>query len=64
MESREIIRLLKAAGWLEHSVRGSHRYFKHPDRPGKITVPHPRKDVPPKTARSILKAAGLIDEKE
>jgi len=26
---------------------------------GKVTVPHPKKDLPPGTARSILKQAGL-----
>ncbi|MBZ8140637.1 hypothetical protein CLD22_12085 [Rubrivivax gelatinosus] len=46
-------------GWfLVHTV-GSHQQFKHPTKPGKVTVPHPKKDLPPGTARSILKQAGL-----
>jgi hypothetical protein len=38
--------------------QGRH-YFKHKTKPGKIPVPHPEKDVDPKTAKSIFKAAGL-----
>lgn len=59
MDSREIIRKLEKDGWELHSQKGSHRHFKHPAKPGKVTVPHPRKDLPPKTVRSILKQAGL-----
>ena len=59
MPSAEIIKLLKADGWyLVHTV-GSHHQFKHPSKPGKVTVPHPRKDLPIDTLRSILKQAGL-----
>jgi predicted RNA binding protein YcfA (HicA-like mRNA interferase family) len=59
MNSKEIIRLLKADGWFEHSQKGSHVHFKHNEKPGKVTVPHPRGDIPPKTRKSILKQAGL-----
>lgn len=59
MDSRELIRALEAAGWYWHSTTGSHRHFKHPERPGKVTVPHPCKDMHPKTVQSIRKAAGL-----
>lgn len=57
--SRELIKLLKEDGWYEIGVNGSHHYFKHPTKPGKITVPHPRDNFPPKTQKSILKGAGL-----
>jgi len=40
-------------------VRGSHCQFKHPSKPGKITVPHPRRDLPEGTLRSIFRQAGL-----
>lgn len=59
MDSKDIIRDLKAAGWFHHSTTGSHHHFKHPSKPGKITVPHPKKDMHPKTEASIKKAAGL-----
>lgn len=57
--SREIIAILEQDGWYLSSVRGSHHYFKHPIKPGKITVKHPAKSYPPKTLANILKSAGL-----
>lgn len=59
LSSREIIKLLEEDGWYIIGVRGSHHYFKHPTKPGKVTVPHPRKSFPPKTQANILKTAGL-----
>ncbi len=59
MRSREIIKLLEKDGWIKHNQRGSHCQFKHPFKPGKVTVPHPRSDFPKKTVESILKQAGL-----
>jgi len=58
MDSREILKRLKAEGWYEIGQRGSHVQLKHPERPGKVTVPHPRKDVPLKTQRSIEQQSG------
>ncbi|WP_438490998.1 type II toxin-antitoxin system HicA family toxin [Paenibacillus sp. IHBB 3054] len=57
--SRELIKILEEDGWYIIGVHGSHHYFKHPTKPGKVTVPHPRKSFPPKTQVSILKSAGL-----
>ncbi|MGA2081199.1 MAG: type II toxin-antitoxin system HicA family toxin [Holophaga sp.] len=59
MDSRSIIRMLEADGWKLVAVRGSHHQFKHPVKPGRVTVPHPTKDVPPGTERSIRMQAGL-----
>lgn len=59
MDSRHLIQEIEAVGWVWHSTKGSHRHFKHPERPGKVTVPHPKKEIPPKTVKSIRKAAGL-----
>lgn len=59
MDSREIIADLHADGWIEVSHRGSHVQFKHPTKPGRVTVPHPRRDVPIGTLRSIEKQAVL-----
>ena len=58
-DSREIIRELEADGWYFVGASGSHRHFKHPTKPGKVTLPHPRKDLHPKTLRSIYRQAGL-----
>lgn len=59
MSSKEIIRLIQKGGWVHCRTKGSHQQFKHPTRPGLITVPHPKKDLPTGTARAILKSAGL-----
>lgn len=58
-DSRDIIKALKADGWTLHATAGSHHQFRHPTKPGKVTVPHPKKDLPTGTVRSILKQAGL-----
>ncbi|MCX4160078.1 MULTISPECIES: type II toxin-antitoxin system HicA family toxin [Paraburkholderia] len=59
MNSAILIKQIKADGWfLVHTV-GSHQQFKHLSKPGKVTVPHPKKDLPIGTVRSILKQAGL-----
>ncbi|BCP53815.1 addiction module toxin, HicA family protein [Kaistia sp. 32K] len=57
-DSREIIRKLQKDGWFEVGVTGSHHHFKHPTKPGKVTVPHPKKDLPIKKVQSIEKQAG------
>jgi len=59
MDSREIIRALKQDGWYEVDQAGSHKQFKHPEKEGRVTVPHPYKDIPEGTLRSIEKQAGI-----
>ncbi|MBM3725245.1 MAG: type II toxin-antitoxin system HicA family toxin [Acidobacteria bacterium] len=60
MKVRDLIRKLESCGWVLRATRGSHRQFKHPQRPSVVTVAgHPGKDVPIGTLRAILKAAGL-----
>ena len=59
MRSREVITALERAGWREVARRGSHVQFKHPGRAGRVTVPHPERDIPIGTLRSIEKQSGL-----
>jgi predicted RNA binding protein YcfA (HicA-like mRNA interferase family) len=59
VRSSEIIALLKEDGWREVAQKGSHVQFRHPAKPGRVTVPHPRKDIPIGTLRSIERQAGL-----
>lgn len=59
MDSRSIISALEADGWYQVGQKGSHRQFKHPTKPGRVTVPHPTKDMPKGTLGSIAKQAGL-----
>jgi predicted RNA binding protein YcfA (HicA-like mRNA interferase family) len=62
MKSANLIRELEAAGWRLHRVRGSHHVFKHPERPGHLVVPHPKKDLGPGLTKAIQKQAGLSQE--
>ncbi len=57
--SREVIRELQLDGWKEVRQRGSHKQFRHDEKPGLITVPHPQRDIPIGTLRSIEKVSGL-----
>jgi predicted RNA binding protein YcfA (HicA-like mRNA interferase family) len=59
MSSREVIKRLKADGWYEVAHEGSHVQFRHPAKPGRLTVPHPKRDIPIGTLRSIEKQAGI-----
>lgn len=59
MQSRELIKMIQADGWYEVAVRGSHHQFKHPTKKGRVTIPHPKKDLLPNTVKSILKQASL-----
>lgn len=59
MDSRRVIAAIKAAGWFEVGQKGSHVQFKHPSLPGRVTIPHPKKDLPLGTLRSIETQAGV-----
>ena len=60
MKVHEVISRLEADGWYLARTRGSHRQFKHPVRPGTVTIAgKPTLDVPPGTLHSILKQAGM-----
>jgi len=58
MKSRDVIEALKANGWYIVRVTGSHHHFRHPDRPGLVTVPHPKADLPIGTLKSIERQSG------
>jgi predicted RNA binding protein YcfA (HicA-like mRNA interferase family) len=60
MKVKEIIRILEDDGWFLVETRGSHRQYKHPVRPGRVTVAgKPSDDLAPGTLNSILKQFGL-----
>ncbi|MDB6353903.1 type II toxin-antitoxin system HicA family toxin [Trichococcus sp. K1Tr] len=59
MDSRELISIIMNDGWVLVNIRGSHHHFRHFQKPGRVTVPHPKKDLPKGTVHSILKQAGL-----
>lgn len=59
MKSRDIIRKLEEDGWFLVSTKGSHHQFKHDLKAGRVTVPHPKHDIPLGTLKSIEKQAGI-----
>ncbi|WP_438315374.1 type II toxin-antitoxin system HicA family toxin [Sporosarcina sp. FA9] len=59
MHSREITKLILSDGWELVRVKGSHHQYKHPTKPGLVTIPHPKTDLPNGTIKSIVKQAGL-----
>jgi predicted RNA binding protein YcfA (HicA-like mRNA interferase family) len=59
MNSRDIISALRADGWIQVAQKGSHVQFKHPTKPGRVTVPDPKRDIPVGTFREHEKQAGL-----
>lgn len=60
MRAREIEKMLIADGWYAVAQKGSHRQFRHPSKPGKITIPFHGGDIDKGTERSILRQAGLL----
>ena len=59
MDSRKIIQLLKQDGWELKRTTGSHHHFVHSTKKGLVTVPHPKRDLPTGTLKSIEKQAGI-----
>jgi predicted RNA binding protein YcfA (HicA-like mRNA interferase family) len=60
LKVREVVRMLEKAGWRELRSKGSHRHFRHPDRPLIVTVPgNDSKELAPGTLNAILKKAGI-----
>lgn len=57
--SREVIRILQADGWFEVGCDGDHHQFKHSAKKGRVTVTHPRKDIPLGTLKRIEQQAGI-----
>ncbi|WP_300009762.1 type II toxin-antitoxin system HicA family toxin [uncultured Roseobacter sp.] len=56
--SRKLIKMLEKDGWQRVATKGDHHQFKHPTKPGRVTIPHPVKDIPRGTVMSIYRQAG------
>jgi len=57
---RDVVKMLKEDGWYLVSTRGSHEQYKHPTKPGLVTIAgKPSDDLAPGTLNSVLKQAGL-----
>jgi predicted RNA binding protein YcfA (HicA-like mRNA interferase family) len=62
MKVREVLQRLQHDGWFQVKSKGSHRQFKHPTKPGRVTVAgKPSHTVPLGTLSSIFKQAGWTD---
>ena len=62
MKYRDLIKSVEQDGWYWKRTKGSHKTYKHPIKPGSVTIAgQPGKDVPEGTRKSILKQAGLED---
>ena len=60
MKVRDVIKMIDADGWYLAATKGSHRQYKHPTKPGRVTIAgHPADDLAPGTLNSILKQAQL-----
>ena len=60
MKIRDVIKLIEADGWYAVATRGSHRQYKHPTKPGRVTIAgHPGDELAPGTLNSVLKQAQL-----
>ena len=60
MKIRDVIAIIEKDGWYEVYQKGSHRQFKHPSKPGRVTIAgHPGDDLAPGTLGSIFKQASI-----
>ena len=59
MNSKQLIKEMKAAGWELKRAKGSHHQFSHPDFGHSVTVPHPKKELGKGLVNAIRKQAGL-----
>jgi len=64
MKIRDVIKMIESDGWYLVVTKGSHRQYKHPVKPGRVTIAgHPNDDLAPGTLSSVLKQSGLKEVK-
>jgi predicted RNA binding protein YcfA (HicA-like mRNA interferase family) len=60
MKVRDIIKVVEADGWRIATQEGSHRQFKHPSKPGRVTIAGNRnRDIPIGTLKNIYRQAQI-----
>ena len=65
MKVREAIKLLEGDGWRLDRQSGSHRQYRHPTKPGKVTIAgKPSDEMAPGTLGSIFRQAGIEQDEE
>lgn len=61
MRFRDVDKILRKDGWYEVRKVGSHHHYRHPTKPGTVTVPeHGGKDIPKPLVKAIMRQAGLL----
>ena len=64
MKIRDVIKMIESDGWYLVVTKGSHRQYKHPSKPGRVTIAgHPSDELAPGTLSSVLKQSGLKEVK-
>lgn len=60
MKIRDVIKLIESDGWFLVATKGSHQQYKHPTKPGRVTIAGlPSHDLAPGTLNSVLKQAKI-----
>jgi predicted RNA binding protein YcfA (HicA-like mRNA interferase family) len=63
LKPREVVRVREKAGFFIHETSASHVHLKHPQEPGRVTVPyHERFELPKHIVKSILRQAQLTNQ--
>ena len=63
MKVRDIIKMLEKDGWYRVKAKGGHRQYKHPTKPGRVTIAGKTgDDLALGTLNSIFKQAGFVDQ--
>jgi predicted RNA binding protein YcfA (HicA-like mRNA interferase family) len=55
--SRDLCKEVACLGWELARIQGSHHIYKHPRLPGRLVIPHPKKDLPRGLVRDLQKKA-------
>jgi len=64
VKPKKVVKALERAGFIFVRQRGSHIHFRHPDRPGIVTVPKNKKDLHPKTLKTIVEKQAKMTMEE
>ncbi|MDR1665401.1 MAG: type II toxin-antitoxin system HicA family toxin [Clostridiales bacterium] len=59
MTFREADKMVRDDGWRLNGIEGSHYHYKHETKPGKVTIPYHKGDLPKRVVNSIRKQAAL-----
>lgn len=63
VNGKQTVEALVHAGFTVHRIRGSHYILKHLETGRRVTIPYHRRELAPKTLRSILKQAAITPER-